>query len=371
MVTASDKVEDLETSIAELETELHDAQGELKNSRAEIENWYNSVNDANDSGVSLNGTLEATKTKLDEITASYTEAYDAALDSIQGQYKLWEEAGEISTVSVEQINAALESQAERWSEYQTNLDTLNAKTGEVEGLAEVIASFADGSEESMAAIAGMAQATPEELKKMVDSYKIVQEAQKTTADSLADLTTQYSQKMGELQSQLEDDIEKMNLSDKAAAAGKANIDAFASAAENSYTRVYNAYAQIRNAATQALSGGGVSVKPTGASGYASGTENATPGLHVVGEEGPEIVYFEGGEKVLPAQETKELLSDARSAAATPLSAGGNDVKFELTINVEGGGDADGKITAAGEALMSRLEQMLDDYNADRARRVYR
>lgn len=370
MVATADEVDNLESSIANLEGELDTAKGELESARSELENWYNGTLDATDAEGSLNATLESTKTKLDEITASYTAAYDAALESIQGQYKLWEEAGEISTISVEQINAALESQAERWSEYQTNLDTLNAKTGEVEGLAEVIASFADGSEESMAAIAGMAQATPDELKKMVESYKTVQESQQATADSLADLTTEYSTKMSELQSQLESDVAAMDLSEEAAANGKATIDAFASAAENSYTRVYNAYAQIRQAAQDALGGGG-SNPPPGGSGYASGTENATQGIHLVGEEGPELVYFEGGEKVMPANETKELLSDARSAASTPLSVGGNDVKFELTINVEGDGDADGKITAAGEALMSRLEEMLNEYNSDRARRVYR
>ena len=350
-----------------LTASLQDAEAAYNGAHTELENWYNGLNEANEAEGSLNATLESTQEKLTEITASYTAAYDAALESIQGQYDLWDEASEISAVSVEKINHALDTQAQRWSEYQTNLDTLNAKTGEVEGLSEVIASFADGSEESMAAIAGMAQASPEELKKMVESFKTVQDAQKATADSLADLTTEYSSKMSELQSQLESDVAAMDLSAEAAANGKATVDAFANAAEASYTRVYNAYAALRQAATAALSGGGVTVTPAG---YAEGTESATRGLHLVGEEGPELVYFEGGEKVLTASETKTLLNDAGQSAATPI-AGGNDIKLELHINVDGNGDADGKISAAGEELMLRLEEMLDDYMADRSRRVYR
>lgn len=44
------------------------------------------------------------------------------------------------------------------------------------------------------------------------------------------------------------------------------------------------------------------------SGYATGTDNATRGLHIVGEAGPELVSFRGGEKVFNADETRGILS---------------------------------------------------------------
>ena len=44
------------------------------------------------------------------------------------------------------------------------------------------------------------------------------------------------------------------------------------------------------------------------SGYASGTKNATKGVHLVGEEGPELVYFNGGETVLDAEKTKNIIT---------------------------------------------------------------
>jgi len=43
-------------------------------------------------------------------------------------------------------------------------------------------------------------------------------------------------------------------------------------------------------------------------GYANGTDNATRGLHLVGENGPEFRWFNGGESVLPAGPTKILAS---------------------------------------------------------------
>jgi len=46
------------------------------------------------------------------------------------------------------------------------------------------------------------------------------------------------------------------------------------------------------------------------SGYATGTQNATRGLHLVGEAGPELVRFRGGEQVLNANNTQKALNGA-------------------------------------------------------------
>jgi SLT domain-containing protein/phage-related protein len=42
--------------------------------------------------------------------------------------------------------------------------------------------------------------------------------------------------------------------------------------------------------------------------YANGTSSATPGLHLVGEQGPEMVAFGGGEKVFTASQTSSMLN---------------------------------------------------------------
>jgi predicted nucleic acid-binding Zn-ribbon protein len=46
------------------------------------------------------------------------------------------------------------------------------------------------------------------------------------------------------------------------------------------------------------------------SGYATGTQSATRGLHLVGEAGPELVRFRGGEQVLNANNTQKALNGA-------------------------------------------------------------
>ena len=49
--------------------------------------------------------------------------------------------------------------------------------------------------------------------------------------------------------------------------------------------------------------------------YARGTSNAARGVALVGEEGPELVEFRGGERVLPANQTRQALMPVPAIAA--------------------------------------------------------
>ena len=57
-------------------------------------------------------------------------------------------------------------------------------------------------------------------------------------------------------------------------------------------------------------------------GYATGTNNAQKGLALVGEQGPELVAFKGGEKVYNATDTKRMLN----------GSGGTSNTFNVTFN---------------------------------------
>lgn len=51
------------------------------------------------------------------------------------------------------------------------------------------------------------------------------------------------------------------------------------------------------------------------SGYATGTQSATRGLHLVGEAGPELVAFKGGETVYNAGQTRTMLGNASAGSS--------------------------------------------------------
>jgi len=53
-----------------------------------------------------------------------------------------------------------------------------------------------------------------------------------------------------------------------------------------------------------------SIANTGTHGYAMGTLNASPGVHWVGENGPELMSFAGGEKVYTNQQSTNIINNA-------------------------------------------------------------
>lgn len=203
-------------------------------------------------GENIREVISSVKEEMQELAAAYEEAYNAALDSVSGQYSLWDEAAEVVAISADTINDALESQAEYWKNYNTNLSNLVERAADIEGLSEMISSFADGSAESVNAIAGMANASDDELRKMVSNWQKLQEEQKLVADSLAELETEFSASMDNLKVELENTIREMNLSEEAAESGKNTIQGFIDGANDMLPAIQAAYTRIAEAAIAAI-----------------------------------------------------------------------------------------------------------------------
>lgn len=161
--------------------------------------------------------ISGVQEKINALVESYNEAYSAAYESISGQYQLWDEAAKVVATSAGSINSALESQITYWQDYNANLQSLTDRSADIEGLSDMIASFADGSSDSVNAIAGMAGATDEQLATMVANWKTLQQEQQNAAGSVADLKTDFTATMDELQTALAEDIEAMDLGDEAKA----------------------------------------------------------------------------------------------------------------------------------------------------------
>ena len=105
---------------------------------------------------------------LGSLNEKYGEIKESAQKSVEGQYKIWSDAAVVIPKDIESINNALETQLAYWKDYNIDLADLSSRAGDIEGLSEVIASFADGSAESVNAIKGMSDASDDELRKMVD-----------------------------------------------------------------------------------------------------------------------------------------------------------------------------------------------------------
>lgn len=301
------------------------------------------------------------ETALETLSEAYERAYEAALSSIQGQYNLWDDVAEVAAKDTETVTSKVNDQITYWENYNANLAQLGNRAGDIEGLSDVISSFADGSADSVSMIAGMAEATDAELEAMVESFKRLEEVESTTADSLAGFDDDVREALEGTQTAINEFAESLEMSDEVAeyaggvaiayaegfaehleeiqaaftdAAGQSEAldvsdeangygvsigSRYAAGIAGQIGAARTAAASLAAAVADALSGTSVSVTAsvTGSKrgGYASGADSAEPGIALVGEEGPELIDFSGGEVVYTAAETAQILSGAGGGAS--------------------------------------------------------
>jgi TP901 family phage tail tape measure protein len=338
--------------------------------------------------------ISGVQQKLNALIEAYNEAYNAAYESVSGQYQLWDEAAKVVATSAGSINSALESQITYWQDYNANLQSLTDRSADIEGLSDMIASFADGSSDSVNAIAGMAGATDEQLATMVANWKTLQQEQQNAAGSVADLKTDFTATMDELQTALAEDIEAMDLGDEAKASAQATIQGFIDGAVGMLPQVTAAYNRVAAAARAALSASGTGTAGS-IPGYAVGTQSAAPGFALVGENGPELVYFNGGEQVMTAEETAAMRESMEIQAITfapqllealhaihgdgALSAepgagsGAGSVELQIVFQINGGASPETveALREYGDEFAERVLEVMEEAGIDTARRAYK
>lgn len=381
-------------AVSEAEAEIALAEEAVKNLTASMNEGTGASEEAAAQASEFQAAISGVQEKINALVESYNEAYSAAYESISGQYQLWDEAAKVVATSAGSINSALESQITYWQDYNANLQSLTDRSADIEGLSDMIASFADGSSDSVNAIAGMAGATDEQLATMVANWKTLQQEQQNAAGSVADLKTDFTATMDELQTALAEDIEAMDLGDEAKASAQATIQGFIDGAVGMLPQVTAAYNRVAAAARAALSASGTGTAGS-IPGYAVGTQSAAPGFALVGENGPELVYFNGGEQVMTAEETAAMRESMEIQAITfapqllealhaihgdgALSAepgagsGAGSVELQIVFQINGGASPETveALREYGDEFAERVLEVMEEAGIDTARRAYK
>lgn len=380
VMEAQDAVDAYQKAIDKDNDALQAAQDEIalaeeavQNLTTATEDSTTATEDASRGYGELNTEISSVKERVEALQQAYQEAYKAAAESVQGQYALWQQADSIVATSASSINSNLQGQITHWQTYNDNLASLRDRAGDIEGLTEMIGSFADGSSDSVNAVAGMAAASDEELAAMVESWNKLREEQNKAAEDIADFRTGFSETMDAISGDLEATIDDMDLGTEAAEAGRATIQGFIDGATGMLSTVQSAYSQLGYAALAALSRNAQnnnsvasSRRMSGFSRYASGTTSAEAGLALVGEEGPEFVMMRGGEAVLNA-------ADTHSAIEAMTSTSDSSVPVQVNITVEGDVN-DGvmeRLETYGEEFAAQVRAVIREDNINAQRGAYR
>lgn len=310
---------------------------------AEIENDWAAVGEATEEAAkhpasykeAMTTTFSSVEEEVTNLITTYNKAYEAARSSIDGQIGLFEKMSLESETSTQEMQDALDSQAKYINDYTDNLK-LAAEYGFDENL---ISSLSDGSQQSAEyldtiiektkSLGGNTKEAKEFVKNFNEDFQKVEQAKDKFADTVGKIESDFDNAMTGIENRLNSAVQKMEMSAEAKTAAESTINAYIKAIKNLEGPAVEAADQVSNAVAKALkkTPTSVSVVPTDSSfvgpipldsttdtgsttGYASGTRNAEPGVKLVGEEGPELMVFGGGEVVYTAEETARILDNS-------------------------------------------------------------
>ena len=259
-----------------------------------------------------------------ELCGAYDEAYNSAYESFKGQFGLFDEAKAQADATVENAQTALDSQLQYWTQYGENIELLSQTSAESLGVTQenynaLMEHLRSGDQEA----AGLAQSIADNIKSgnaeavsaLANTIGEVDSKQKEVSDITALWTTDLNNKLQECVDEATNKVSNdLNLSAEARASGVNTINAYAQAIQNQKSSAVSAAQSVVDSVRAVFDKSNITYtvpEETTSSpvkrGYASGTLSAEPGVALVGEEGPELVMFRGGETVYTADETERII----------------------------------------------------------------
>lgn len=327
---------------------------------------------------------EGVRAEIEELCTAYDEAYQSAIESFEGQFGLFDEAStkseEYLNATVENAQKAINSQLEYWESYSADVETLRSTSAADLGITqenyEALMSYAqDGSEQAAGLAHSIAsaikQGDEEAVATLANTVGKVEAKQSEIARTTADWQTDFTEKMNQYVSEMEETVGKMDLSPEAAKAATSTINSYANSIRAGKGGAVAAAQEVAHAVTAALQSANtsVNVKVNGGGtvpGHAAGTTNAenvfvageagpelivskaaayatgttdSDDFYIAGENGPELIVGQQGSTVFPTEETDRIINSLSDRERSPIS-----------ITAETGGDTGNSEGGTGEQV---------------------
>lgn len=337
----SDQAEGYLRTTERIVTDTQQVTTQAINSVSDYEYYYGkAAEEMTDDSQAITDGLQAVAQELGLTAEKYDEVYQAAYESFSKQYDLFDNATESYKKTVEEIEKGNTSviqsyidsnnaQAEYFNDLNESIQTLSATSSAEIGVSrqewDEFLDYAEqlpvtSGEKGAAIVNAFAEAInsgdTSTVKEAVRSWQENEKVMRDTSKGIGEEVADVEQAMDKARKSVEDSLKAIgNDASTAYNAAKSVVDNLASGVNSAYGNLSTQVSAIE-ALMSRLSNFNVSVNvnkkgkvelPEEVPQLASGTRSAMPGLTLVGEEGPELVTFSGGESVYPADKTRKIL----------------------------------------------------------------
>lgn len=314
------------------------------------------------------------------LAKAYDEAFLSVRTDLDGMFGLFEEA-EINlenTVSFDGAVQSFESQFEYFSQYEEALKSLSEigiDNNIIEQLnPEQAVAFAEelGKMDSETASAKVGE--------LNGSFDKLSEMKDKVARNMADVETEFSKKLEDMQKDVREAVDGMGLEGSAANAAKVTMDGYIHQLKIGGAKAVEQANIIAKQVSGAFSSCPLTVPNVSVPESASNTGNTykiqanatgttySDDVFIAGDEGPELIIGQKGSKVFPADETNRIISaitekplyvpPAKSFSAEKFDANSETVsKKEISLDITGKGSVNIQSNMSKEQVVS----ILSDY----------
>ncbi len=191
--------------------------------------------------------MEGLIAEIQALEEAYNESYKAAMDSINSQIGLFQEMDGTAKTSVDNLIETLKGQVAYMETYNENI--LKAmEMGVDQGL---IKKLSDGSEQSAQILDAIVKGGTEDIAALNEQLAKVEEGKENFSATVAEMETEFDEKMEVLQKDMEDAIKNMDLKDDAYKAGWNNIQGLIDGTAAQKQALVQKYAEMGKAALAA------------------------------------------------------------------------------------------------------------------------
>ena len=351
---AQDELDDLDDALQTANDTVNTAGEEIERMSEVVESAAEATSDSTEDmaagweayAAGVTGSIESINADLMALQEEYDAAHETARASIDGQISKFKEmhvaSAQEAEDAAEAMQKTLDSQIEYLQSYNDNFESLMSR--DIEGIDVLAEKLADGSEESAAILAGLADATDDEIRDIIDKLGQVEQGKEEFCDQVARMQTDYDERMEQLrtttQEVMGDVVLKLDESERAYANGMKTAGAVADGLRSQLGNIQAVAAEINAILARIGSGmdeitaksSGMVVKPASSG---KGT-SAAVGLYRVPYDEFEAVLHQG-ERVLTAAEAR-VYNERETRDARQMGADNSRTVNVGGITINGGAD---------------------------------